>query len=65
MTKDKGRPFDPKLIYTQFLQNKQQWTAFVTWRGMDIQEFGETEQNAKHFLLTRHKEWFAKSSNEK
>ena len=47
-----------ELVHTQFLENRQLWTAFVTWRGMDVQEFGETEEAAKHFLLERHKEWF-------
>lgn len=44
----------PHLIKTQFLSNKQQWTAFVTWAGLDIQEYGETERNAVLFLLERH-----------
>lgn len=48
------KTFDRKLIHTQFLEHKQQWTAFTTWKGLDIQEYGETEQNAIHFLLSRH-----------
>lgn len=51
---DSKRTFKRKMIHTQFLERKQQWTAFTTWRGVDLQEYGETKENAIHFLLTRH-----------
>lgn len=54
MSNTKDTPVKPHLIKTQFLQHKQQWTAFVTWRGYDLQEYGETERNAVLFLLERH-----------
>lgn len=51
---DSEKPFKPELIRTQFLRHKQQWTAFVTWKGYDLQEYGETKENAIYFLKTRH-----------
>jgi hypothetical protein len=48
------RELTPHLVHTQFLANKQKWTAFTTWRGMDLYEIGETERNAIYFLLSKH-----------
>ena len=56
--KDEKEKLRMELVHTQFLENRQLWTAFVTWRGMDIQEFGETEAQARYFLIERHKKWF-------
>lgn len=58
-----GRTFKPEMIRTQFIGFKQQWTAFTTWRGLDIQEYGETKENAVHFLLTRHAKFLSKKSS--
>lgn len=59
MTEPKLRPH---LVKTQFLKNKQQWTAFVTWKGYDLYEYGETERNAVLFLLERHAKFLGLTS---
>lgn len=41
-------------IKTKFIEHKQMWSAFITHQGYDYQEWGETEENAIHFLITRH-----------
>lgn len=44
----------PHLIHTQFIVLKRHYSAFVTWRGYDLQEYGETERNAVLFLIQKH-----------
>lgn len=34
------------------------FSAFCTWQGYDIQEYGETQRNAAYFLLYRHMKEF-------
>lgn len=40
-------------IRTKDLQNKHQWTAFTTFRGMDMYELHDTEAGAIINLLNR------------
>lgn len=49
--------FNPHSIKTKELRQKPHWTAYVTWEGMDLQEYGETERNAVLLLLGRHMKW--------
>jgi hypothetical protein len=37
----------------QYLRYKKQWTAFTTLSGIDIQEYGETEREARQKLAYR------------
>jgi len=38
---------------TKFLKNKSQWTAYTTYRGMDICELNENEAEAIIALMKR------------
>lgn len=37
----------------QYLKQKRKWTAFTTIGGLDIQEFGDTERQARENLAAR------------
>lgn len=37
----------------QFIRSKGKWSAFTTINGLDVQEYGETEQKARENLATR------------
>ena len=41
---------------TQFLKNKLKWTAFTTINGLDVNELGSTEKQAKEKLAKRIRE---------
>jgi hypothetical protein len=54
--KDKAlteKKFNPHFIRTKIIRDTK-WSAFVTWSGLDLQEYGETQRNAVLFLLQRH-----------
>jgi len=51
------KPFNPHLIRTK-LMKRAHWSAYVTWKGMDLKEFGETQRNAVLFLFQKHFKYF-------
>lgn len=38
---------------TQYIKHKKQWSAFITLNGLDIQEYGDNESEAKNNLINR------------
>lgn len=53
----KEKTFYPHSIRDKCIRETK-WSAFVTWKGVDLQEFGETRRNAYYFLLKRHAKFF-------
>jgi hypothetical protein len=37
----------------QYIKHKKQWSAFMTLNGLDIQEYGDTEAEARQKLADR------------
>jgi hypothetical protein len=37
----------------KYLKNQERWTAFTTINGLDVQEYGETEKEARENLANR------------
>lgn len=40
-------------INAQYIEHKGQWSAFTTLNGLDIQEYGDTEDEARKALIER------------
>lgn len=40
-------------MYAQYLKNKKLWSAYMTVNGVDIQEYGNTEKDARRKLADR------------
>ena len=38
---------------TQYIKWKKQWSAFTTINGLDVQEYGDTEREARENLAAR------------
>jgi hypothetical protein len=37
----------------QYINHKKQWSAFMTINGLDVQEYGDTEKEARENLSKR------------
>lgn len=37
----------------QYIKHKKQWSAFMTINGLDVQEYGDTEKQARENLANR------------
>lgn len=37
----------------QYIKHKKQWSAFMTINGLDVQEYGDTEKQAREKLADR------------
>lgn len=44
------------MIKVKFIRRKAMYSAYVTFNGYDYSEYGETPDNAVHFLKVRHPE---------
>lgn len=57
------KTLNPHLIRLKKFR-KDYFSAFVTWRGIDLKEIGETERSAAFLLLDKHQKWFGITSDQ-